>query len=744
MILLSTSGVVGDERPTLIFDRAELRASDETISFPGCRPLPVNTSLNLPALEIAVMLLPGEHVRQLQLRIDSSSFLSASFETEPDIATSESDSYQSVSAEFKAFAPERRGLQLVESRPVGESTWVHLLICPVTIDSLSHLSFNHQLTVKVGERIIDAAEIRTWSNAGLSESPHPAPPSGGADYLIVTTEYLAKACSVLAAYRASTGFRTQTELISEITAANSGRDDAERLRNYLLEYYAQGGRFVLLVGDETHLPVRYLSHFGRNTAPDPKDLLLGDLYFADIEGDWDSDGDNIWGEPFHDSPSPTAELLVGRLPVSTVAEIDSYITKLVAYETNPGGGDFGYLTNTVFFSSDQMRDFSQGGQHGRIASAFPHSFTIDTTLGVEAERGDDLFPSNVPASELDRKLNYGIANVLAHGRPDGFVVRSAGTNGMPKSILLTEEEKGAHGSFDSVHYPDKAGFYYSLACDNGGFDLDSPPFEFSGETMVQQLIGSPGGAVGMVAYTRWGWVSSSHLLHKSFFDSLFAHPTEPAILAMYRSHLAYPHYRDLIYGQNFYGDPALRIHTSTPVKSIVQAQLEGNSLLVKAFGDSGPLINAYIHLSCEGKLLSSYSIGSEAVLIEDYLDPNKEYLITAVADHATISQVKFSQCIVTDVEDDNSGLPTSIALHQNYPNPFNPATRIDFALPSRTFVEISVYNILGQRVTTLANELMPAGTHSVIWQSKGSPSGMYFYEMVTENFRSTKKMLYLK
>ncbi len=94
-------------------------------------------------------------------------------------------------------------------------------------------------------------------------------------------------------------------------------------------------------------------------------------------------------------------------------------------------------------------------------------------------------------------------------------------------------------------------------------------------------------------------------------------------------------------------------------------------------------------------------------------------------------------------------LPTVFALEQNYPNPFNPTTDIAFSLPSPSSVELTVYNVIGQQVTTLVSEDMPAGNHTVTWDGRNSrggavSSGVYFYRIQAENFVETKKMMMLK
>jgi hypothetical protein len=103
---------------------------------------------------------------------------------------------------------------------------------------------------------------------------------------------------------------------------------------------------------------------------------------------------------------------------------------------------------------------------------------------------------------------------------------------------------------------------------------------------------------------------------------------------------------------------------------------------------------------------------------------------------------------IVDVEEDDI-LPTETGLAQNYPNPFNPATNVDFALPSEQHVRIDVYNILGQHIQTIADGSYPAGNHTVTWNGVNSngenvPSGIYFYNMVSNDFSQTNKMMLLR
>jgi hypothetical protein len=90
-------------------------------------------------------------------------------------------------------------------------------------------------------------------------------------------------------------------------------------------------------------------------------------------------------------------------------------------------------------------------------------------------------------------------------------------------------------------------------------------------------------------------------------------------------------------------------------------------------------------------------------------------------------------------------IPAVYALEQNYPNPFNPSTVIEFSLPEDVSnVKLSIYNALGERVAELVNTNLLAGKYSYTWNAKNVATGMYIYELRTDNFVSVKKMLLLK
>jgi hypothetical protein len=100
--------------------------------------------------------------------------------------------------------------------------------------------------------------------------------------------------------------------------------------------------------------------------------------------------------------------------------------------------------------------------------------------------------------------------------------------------------------------------------------------------------------------------------------------------------------------------------------------------------------------------------------------------------------------IPTGITNNGSSIPDRFSLSQNYPNPFNPSTSIKFTLAGNTFVRLSVYNTLGEKVTELVNQSLAPGEYNVTWNAGNLSTGVYFYKLETNSISDTKKMLLVK
>ncbi len=94
--------------------------------------------------------------------------------------------------------------------------------------------------------------------------------------------------------------------------------------------------------------------------------------------------------------------------------------------------------------------------------------------------------------------------------------------------------------------------------------------------------------------------------------------------------------------------------------------------------------------------------------------------------------------------ENESNIPQEFTLYQNYPNPFNPGTVIKYAVGERQYASLKVYDVIGNEVATLVNEVKEAGEYEVKFNAEGLPSGIYIYRVQTGSYTASKKMILLK
>jgi len=100
--------------------------------------------------------------------------------------------------------------------------------------------------------------------------------------------------------------------------------------------------------------------------------------------------------------------------------------------------------------------------------------------------------------------------------------------------------------------------------------------------------------------------------------------------------------------------------------------------------------------------------------------------------------------VIVGIGGNDCQIPIRFGIFQNYPNPFNAQTTIQYSLPSRSFVTIDVFDILGRKIQTLAEGIKPAGKHQTIWVASDQSSGIYFYRIKANGNADTKKMILVK
>jgi hypothetical protein len=177
-----------------------------------------------------------------------------------------------------------------------------------------------------------------------------------------------------------------------------------------------------------------------------------------------------------------------------------------------------------------------------------------------------------------------------------------------------------------------------------------------------------------------------------------------------------------------------------------------NGTAVKKFDSSGTFINNFITGLSQAEGVAFFPngnilIGNGATHSVKMFDSNGNYIEDFIPNGSgglvTPNAIVIRETNVLSVSGDENPIKNFV-LEQNYPNPFNPSTKISYRLPVTSKVTLKVYNALGKEIATLVNEELPAGSHEVEFNGSTLSSGVYFYQLKSNNFIETKKMIYLK
>lgn len=602
-------------------------------------------------------------------------------------------------------------------------------------------------------------DLRSPAFAGApSWTLSPAPPLE-VSYVIITNRQLEASMRTLILWKARRGVAAGLATVEDISESYPAVDVAASIREYLKDAYAGGLKWVVLAGDQSVVPIRY-AYAGYQTAPsDLHQYQICDLYYADVDGDWDANGNQVWGEYFGDKPDMFAELFVGRLPISQTSEAEAVVRKIISYESGPADGS--YLTRELSVCADQMRDWSAGtGQQAIVAGVMPQDWTHDETSMLEQPSGIDASPLMPDAPGLVDLIadGFGWVNYYVHGRADGFVVRSPGYLNSPRAYVLTFGSRGdGNGHLNELPPSGFAGIHVSSACDQGAFDLDSPPFEPPMQACVaERLLFTPqGGAVAFIGQSRWGWVSSSYKLVTKFYQYI-GDTSVPNHIGIYQAmaKIAYPGYRDLNYGNNLYGDPEMPVWKTAP------SDLSLSAPVARGQGDYNWEIDVRDAHGAVSGALATLAVGNSVWSIGETDIDGRAHADLALPSQTdailTVSKAGYRivvdtipSGIIADVGDDEGVTPKKFTLLSNSPNPFNPSTVLVFGIAKPGHVDITVFDILGRPVKKLLNQEMEAGSHQVEFggtdrSGRELSSGVYFARLTMRGLSVVRKMVLLR
>ena len=299
---------------------------------------------------------------------------------------------------------------------------------------------------------------------------------GDAQYLLICDSSYMETMEPLAAFHENSGYTVETAAVQDILSSVTGRDDAEKLRNFIRDRYLNHGTvFVLLAGDETLVPVRLVYTYCELYS----DFAAVDLYFADLDGTWDGNGDGDFGQP-DDDLDLYADVLLGRALFSTIDEAELFVQKNLTYQGNPPTGD--WQTRAVLCGAVLFEEIGYTADKGcdSIAVEFPPYWDVNKFYEELPGGG---FTSHIPLISSGSAWNH----YAGHGN-ERIISWHESPLGMMSNWIAT----------DSLRNGPLAGIHTSIACHPG---------EYIGQDCcAEALLNSPdGGGVAVLFNTSYGW-----------------------------------------------------------------------------------------------------------------------------------------------------------------------------------------------------------------------------------------------
>ena len=457
--------------------------------------------------------------------------------------------------------------------------------------------------------LVDSLVVNPEAEAQFAPAIKTTAPKAALDYLIITSSSLSNAFQQIADYRSSAaggGYTTRVLTTNTIASDYSGADMQAKIRACISNSVATlGTTMVLLGGDDTVVPVRYC-YAAVTSQSTTETNMPTDLYYSGLSGNWNADGDAIYGET-SDSVDMAWDVVVARLPMRTAAQVTNYLYKVQTYEAGSPvtnkiilGGPYAWDTYT---GSDRPSDDVTIDGHAGFRATTPtnHASVSDSEAWLRRLYRDGIrsyWPAQVgiicdTLTSWDTTTNCGSwaqteANTKTAFNKNWTHLMFSG-HGEPLGWGL---ESGEFYNTDAASMTGMVAFIYTDACLTGHFDKSSDSIDGYSYTTEPCLAESflrnanvLGGALAYMGCARYGWGEPdaapasntadggpSTVYAYKFYKRMYetTNRTVGVAFAMHKADMVsscntYAEERWIQFGVNLLGDPAIRMPTGEEI-----------------------------------------------------------------------------------------------------------------------------------------------------------------------------------
>lgn len=362
-------------------------------------------------------------------------------------------------------------------------------------------------------------------------------------YVIITTDDLLNSFAPLADWYTKIGLPAVIRTVSWIEANYQGSDRAERIRNFIKDAYEfWGTQWVLLGGDHEEVPMRFV--FVNLPSAGEYRNVPTDRYYASLEGNWNQDGDDTFGE-MEDSVDLYPEVFVARLPARYPEEAENMVQKILNYAQNPGDGDGSYLEKALFLGSSMFQEGDGADLCEEVSGHFP----------------DYLFKGKIYETDSYSPTTEEFIDSLDQGY--GMVFTESHANFSFLLVCFTPSRSFRIGHVYLLQNHSKPFFLHMVNCNAGGVDK---------ECLAENLMRAEGGAFAVYSTTRLNYPYIDVDMTGTLYDTLFQGQLSELSMWINQGQMPYLPYAELyenysryiLLGYTLLGDPALNLRTSAP------------------------------------------------------------------------------------------------------------------------------------------------------------------------------------
>ncbi|HEC77716.1 MAG TPA: hypothetical protein ENI34_01060 [candidate division WOR-3 bacterium] len=552
----------------------------------------------------------------------------------------------------------------------------------------------------------------------------------------ITSTSLAPLLDPIVDWRTKQGIPCTTVTVSNIISTYPGWDAPEKIRNFIKDADTTWGTlYFTLAGDTGAVPTRILiNQLGSTVATD--------LYFSDLDSTWDADGDHIYAEEEDSSACDWfSDVFVGRLATSTEEHINTFLWKIFTYEKNPPSG---YLKKCLLPASYLWPPYGADQVNDSIANCTPADWQ-------DSKLYEMLGNVNHQITLDSLNVGFGFVHFGGHGNLNGIYW----DEGVDTFLYNTDVPLLNNG--------DKLGVYNSIACFPGGFDTDTSVL--NDDCLAENLMNCPtGGPVAVIMNSRVGLgtppsMGPSEKLDLEFYRKVFregtyiigdAHSTSKDVYVP-ASDTA-EHYLFCILELNLFGDPAMPMWLDTPLELFVDhpdsITTTQNEILITVTDSRAPVPNALVCLmSKQGEIYEyDYTDANGQVLFTiNPTIPDTLWVTTTAKNHLPYEGYSIIYEGNPGVEEESSS--GVFTLTTPCPSIIDKSVIINYSIPERNDVCITVLDVTGRNLGTLVNCRQKKGRHILVWDgtiNTGKLSaGIYFLKLRCGCRTAVKKIIIL-